>query len=189
MFVRKLFLFVCTFLALAVALAYAEQLSATADGVRAAVRHITLPFKLAMLYVKEPDRELAMPVEGVRAKQVKDTWKASRSGGRLHEGQDIFAKRGTAVYAATHGYVTRIGESPLGGKTVFVLGRGGRSYYYAHLDAYASGLTVSDYVTPQTLLGFVGTTGNAAGTSPHLHFGIYTRGSVIDPLPLLRDRS
>lgn len=73
------------------------------DRFRAAVSKTTLPFKVAMLYAKEPDRQLACPVEGVRVKQVTDTWHAPRSVGRLHEGQDIFAKRGTAVRSATEG--------------------------------------------------------------------------------------
>ena len=70
-----------------------------------------------------------------------------------------------------------------------MIGAGGRVYYYAHLEAYAPHLAEGDYVTTQTLLGYVGTTGNAAGTPPHLHFGVYesTRGAM-NPLPLLSDR-
>lgn len=150
---------------------------------------IPLPLRVASLYTKEADRQLLMPVAGVRVKQVSNTWHAPRSGGRAHQGQDIFAKRGTAVHSATEGYVLRIGENTLGGKTVSVMGAGGRSYYYAHLDSYAPELSVGDYVTPETVLGYVGTTGNAAGTPPHLHFSVYTPHGVIDPLPLLTDRS
>jgi murein DD-endopeptidase MepM/ murein hydrolase activator NlpD len=84
--------------------------------------------------------------------------------------------------------VVRVGENRLGGNTVWVVGAGGRGYYYAHLDGYAEGLEVGDYVTPDTVLGYVGTTGNAVGTPPHLHFGVYTRAGAIDPLPLLADR-
>ena len=157
-------------------------------GLRKTVRGVVLPFKVAALYMQEPDGRLAVPVGGVRVKQIRDSWHASRSGGRLHEGQDIFARRGTAVYSATEGYVVRVGENALGGNTVFVLGAGGRSYYYAHLDAYAPELAVGDYVTTETVLGYVGTTGNAAGAPPHLHFGVYTTVGVIDPLPLLSNR-
>jgi murein DD-endopeptidase MepM/ murein hydrolase activator NlpD len=148
---------------------------------------VIMPFKAALLYAQEPDKELAVPVEGIGVKQITNTWHAPRSGGRLHEGQDIFAERGTAVRSATKGYVVRMGENARGGNTVFVLGAGGRNYYYAHLDSYAAGLAVGDYVTPETVLGYVGTTGNAAGTAPHLHFGVYTPGGVIDPLPLLKN--
>jgi murein DD-endopeptidase MepM/ murein hydrolase activator NlpD len=156
-------------------------------GRRAVARRVALPFRVALLYAKEPDAELAVPVEGVRVGQIRDSWHAPRSGGRLHEGQDIFARRGTPVRTAAAGYVVRVGESRLGGNTVFVVGAGGRSYYYAHLDSYAAGLAVGNYVTPETIIGYVGTTGNAAGTSPHLHFGVYTSGGAVDPLPLLAE--
>ena len=151
-------------------------------------RQATLPFKVAMLSAREPDGALAMPVEGVRVKQVGNSWHAPRSGGRLHEGQDIFAARGTPVRSATEGYVVRVGESPLGGNTVWVAGAGGRSYYYAHLDSFEPGPAVGDYVTTESVLGYVGTTGNAAGGAPHLHFGVYALGGAVDPLPLLADR-
>lgn len=172
---------------LAIAFLYIDQ-TRLPEGIRVIVRGITLPFKIALLYTKDPDRRVAVPVEGVNVKDIKDSWHAPRSGGRQHEGQDIFAARGTAVYSATNGYVVRMGESTLGGNTVYVLGAGGRNYYYAHLDAYASELTIGDYVTPETVLGYVGTTGNAVGTQPHLHFGVYTPEGVVDPLPLLTDR-
>ena len=153
-----------------------------------AARHATLPFKVALLSAKEADRELAVPVEGVPVKRIGDSWHAPRSGGRLHEGQDIFAARGTIVRPAAEGYVTRVGENSLGGNVVFVVGAGGRNYYYAHLDAHAPGLAVGDYVTLESVLGYVGTTGNAAGTQPHLHFGVYyAAGGALDPLPLLAD--
>ena len=160
-------------------------------SVRAVVRGLKLPLQIAALSAREPDAQIAVPVEGVRVGQIEDTWHAPRSGGRLHEGQDIFARRGTIVRSATEGYVIRVGENQLGGNTVLIAGAGGRSYYYAHFDAYAPGLAVGDYVTPETALGFVGTTGNAAGTAPHLHFGVYTPvAGAINPLPLLQaDRS
>lgn len=145
--------------------------------------------RIAQLYAAEPDQQLAMPVAGVSKDKVNDSWHAPRdSGDRQHQGQDIFAPKGTAVLSATDGYVVRVGENKLGGKTVSVVGAGGRMYYYAHLDGYAPNIDFGDYVTPQTVLGFVGTTGNAAGTSPHLHFGVYARGGPINPLPLLADR-
>lgn len=148
---------------------------------------VTLPFKIAYLHLEEPDQHLAMPVKDVLIKQVKDTWHAPRPGKRQHEGQDIFAPQGTAVCAATEGYVVRIGENELGGKTVSVIGAGGRRYYYAHLNDYAPALATGDYVTPNTVLGYVGTTGNARGTPPHLHFGVYESSGAINPLPLLKE--
>ena len=144
--------------------------------------------QVAGLYAKSPDQKLEMPVQGVTRSQVADSWHVPREGDRLHEGQDIFAKRGTPVLSATDGYVVRIGENNLGGQTVSVLGAGGRVYYYAHLDSYAPNLSIGDHVTTETVLGYVGTTGNAAGTPPHLHSGVYAREGALNPLPLLSDR-
>ena len=147
--------------------------------------------RIAKLYTQEPHSRIKMPVEDVTKNKVADTWHAPRSGGRMHEGQDIFAPRGARILSATNGYVYKIGENNLGGQTVSVISSGGRIYYYAHLDEYAPGLKVGDPVTTRTLLGFVGTTGNAQGTPPHLHFGVYTfgYGDAINPLPLITDRT
>jgi murein DD-endopeptidase MepM/ murein hydrolase activator NlpD len=149
---------------------------------------LVLYVRVAQLYTKEPDQALAMPVQDVRKEQVSNTWHAARGTDRLHEGQDIFAARGTAVLSATDGFIVKIGENSLGGQTVSVIGAGGRVYYYAHLDSYAPGIAEGDSVTTRTVLGYVGTTGNAAGTPPHLHFGVYSPGGAVNPLPLLNNR-
>ena len=96
--------------------------------------------------------------------------------------------RGTPVYSATEGYIVRVGENSLGGNVVSVLGAGGRVYYYAHLDKHAENLAVGDFVTPETILGTVGTTGNAQSTPPHLHFGVYTSAGAVNPLPFLTEK-
>jgi peptidoglycan LD-endopeptidase LytH len=145
--------------------------------------------RVAKLYTQAPDSRIAMPLKDVSRKRIANTWHAPRGIGRLHEGQDIFAPKGTPILSATTGYVYKIGENNLGGQTVSVIGAGGRVYYYAHLDSYAPRLAVGDRVTTRTVLGFVGTTGNAQGTPPHLHFGVYTPTGAIDPLPLLSDRT
>jgi len=144
---------------------------------------------VARLYTMEPDQTIAMPIQDVSKKQIADTWHAPRGSDRLHEGQDIFAPQGTPVLSATEGYIVNIGENSLGGQTVSVVGAGGRSYYYAHLDSYAPHIAEGDFVTRQTVLGYVGTTGNAIGTPPHLHFGVYAPGGAMNPLPLLSDRT
>ena len=144
--------------------------------------------RVAKLYTEPPDTRLAMPLADVSSKQIANTWHAPRGTGRLHEGQDIFAPKGTPILSATDGYVYQIGENNLGGQTVSVIGAGGRVYYYAHLDSYSPGLSDGDHVNTRTVLGFVGTTGNAQGTPPHLHFGVYTARGAINPLPLLADR-
>lgn len=161
-------------------------------GISAAAGRIADKFVLyvhiARLYTKDPDAKIAMPVEDVSTTQITNTWHAPRGSDRQHEGQDIFAPKGTRVLSATDGYILNIGQNNLGGQTVSVIGAGGRTYYYAHLDSYAPKINEGDYVTRQTLLGYVGTTGNAADTPPHLHFGVYAPGGAIDPLPLLSDR-
>jgi hypothetical protein len=158
-------------------------------GLGSAIAHKVIFYAyVAQLSMQQPDNKLAMPLADVTKRQIADTWHAARGTGRLHEGQDIFAPKGTPVLSATKGFVYNIGENNLGGQTVSVVGAGGRVYYYAHLDAYAPGLAVGDRVTTRTVLGYVGTTGNAQGTPPHLHFGIYTSNGAINPLPLLADR-
>lgn len=147
----------------------------------------------AKLLPATPDKQIPMPVQGVRVRQVADTFGAPR-GGRRHEGQDIFAAKGTPVYSATEGYVWRIGNGQLGGLYVFVAGPGERRYYYAHLDRYAQNLKEGQKVTTRTVLGYVGNTGNARTTPAHLHFGVYAGSrwtcdyQVINPLPLMVDR-
>ena len=71
---------------------------------------------------------------------------------------------------------------------MFILGAGGRTYYYAHLDRHEEDLSAGDLVTTNAVIGYVGNTGNARATSPHLHFAIFGTDGAINPLPLLRDR-
>ncbi len=130
---------------------------------------------------------LPVPVEGVRADRITDTWGAARTSGRSHEGVDIFAERGTLVSSATRGVVARIDEQGLGGKQVWVIGPGGERHYYAHLDDWAPGLHAWQRVQAGDPLGFVGTTGNARGTPPHLHYGIYAAGGALNPHPRLAE--
>ena len=79
----------------------------------------------------------------------------------------------------------RVSTNRLGGQVVWVLGPGGQRHYYAHLDRYAD-IVDGQRVRPGSVLGYVGNTGNAAGTPPHLHYGIYEAGDAINPYPLLR---
>lgn len=131
--------------------------------------------------------DVPVPVEGVLAKRVADTWGAARSSGRTHQGVDIFAARGTPVLSATRGVVARVGDSGIGGKHVWVIGPGGERHYYAHLDDWAQGLHRWQLLRAGDPLGFVGTTGNARGTPPHLHYGIYAVGGALNPHPRLGD--
>lgn len=130
---------------------------------------------------------LLVPVSGVRRHDLRDTWGGPRSNGRKHEGIDIFAKRGTPVVAATEGIVMRVGTNRLGGQVVWVLGPAGQRHYYAHLDQFAD-VRPGMRVEPGRTLGYVGTSGNAKGTPPHLHYGIYGPGGATNPYSLLRAR-
>ncbi len=139
----------------------------------------------AELLAADPPRALPVPVEGVSAADLADTWGDPRSGGeRDHQGIDIFARRRTPVLATTPGIVARRGENALGGRTVTILGPAGWRHYYAHLQGYA-GHAQGDRVDAGEVIGFVGTTGNAPPDAPHLHYGIYTRAGPINPYPLL----
>src|SRR5688572_8228674 len=139
---------------------------------------------------------LAIPVAGVKAEQLVDTYTQARAGGaRVHDAIDIMAPRGTPVVAAAPGRVEKIFFSQGGGgNSVYVRSDDGRwIYYYAHLNAYAPGLRVGQRVVLGTRIGFVGSTGNANPEGPHLHFAInrmnpgekWYQGSAINPYPLL----
>lgn len=155
------------------------------------LRHVEL-LDNAWTYRRAP-KVMAVPVEGLAVSQLVSTWHAPRSGGRKHEGADLFAKRGTPVVSAVTGDVWRIGNDRLGGQVVWVLGEGHTLYYYAHLDHFAEGLVEGQHVTRGQTLGFVGNTGNARTTPPHLHFGMYRIGwtglRAEDPVPRLKRRA
>ena len=125
---------------------------------------------------------MAFPVEGRNTRAILSAFGADRDAGRrTHHGVDIFAPRGTAVLSATAGRVTRVQNTSIGGKVVWVRDSDQpNSVYYAHLDSQA--IETGATVTKGTLLGFVGNTGNARTTPPHLHFGVYRRGNgPVDP--------
>lgn len=132
--------------------------------------------------------KLPVPVEGVGVRALRDTWDGARSEGRKHEGIDIFAKRGTNVLSTTEGIVTEVGTNRLGGQVVWVMGPGRQYHYYAHLDSYAD-VTAGMHIKAGQVLGYVGNTGNAENTPPHLHYGVYEVGGAINPYALLRPRA
>ncbi len=101
-------------------------------------------------------------------------------GSRFHEGNDLFAKRGTPVRAPVSGAVKQVVGS-VGGKQVNLTGDDGVFYLGSHLDDFGK----SGKVSAGDVIGYVGTTGNAVGASPHLHFGMYLSGAVINPYPTL----
>lgn len=137
---------------------------------------------------------LLIPVAGVRAAQLTDTFNDSRDGTRRHEALDIMAARGTPVLAASDGTVAKLFTSVPGGLTIYEFDPTSTyAYYYAHLDHYAPGLAEGKAIKRGDLIAYVGSTGNASADAPHLHFAIFVlgpekqwwKGTAIDPYPLL----
>lgn len=138
-----------------------------------------------------------LPVEGVRPEQLTDTFADARGEGtRVHDAIDIMAPRGTPVVAAVGGVVEKLFTSKAGGFTVYVRSPDRRTItYYAHLDAYVTGLKEGQQLRAGDQIGTVGFTGNAAPNAPHLHFAImqttpdadwWEPATAINPYPLLR---
>ena len=139
---------------------------------------------------------LAIPVAGVKASDLVDTFTQARAGGaRVHDAIDIMAAEGTPVVAAAPGMVEKLFNSKGGGGiTAYVRSPDGKwIYYYAHLQRYAPGLAEGQRVERGSPIGLVGHTGNANPAGPHLHFAIHRmaageawhEGSAINPYPLL----
>lgn len=138
---------------------------------------------------------LAIPVLGVKAEQLADTFTQARSGGRVHDAIDIMAPHGAPVVAAAPGRLEKLFFSRGGGGiTAYVRSPDGRwLYYYAHLQAYAPGLHEGQAMKQGDPIGRVGSTGNANPAGPHLHFAVYKMapgekwydGTPVNPYPLL----
>ncbi len=124
------------------------------------------------------DRALAVPVAGVRASDLVDSYLQDRdAGSRTHEALDIPAPAGTPVLAVEEGRIAKLFTSRQGGLTIYHFDPAGDfAYYYAHLDRYAPGLTDGAMVHRGQVIGYVGSTGNASISAPHLHFGVYRLG-------------
>jgi murein DD-endopeptidase MepM/ murein hydrolase activator NlpD len=141
------------------------------------------------------DRDLAMPVDGVDRDDLRDTFSETRGGTRPHEALDIMAPRGTPVRAVRDGHIEKLFDSQNGGLTIYQFDPSATyAYYYAHLDHYAPDLREKQRVKQGDLLGFVGSTGNAAPDAPHLHFAVFRlsperqwwKGEAINPYPILK---
>jgi len=128
---------------------------------------------------------LVMPVAGVRWEELKDSFGDPRSGGRRHQGVDIFAPRWTEVLATTYGTLTSIGNGGRAGLSLWLVGRDGRSYFYGHLQAWARRIYEGLRVEPGELIGYVGNSGNASGSPTYLHFEVHERGRAVNPRPVL----
>jgi murein DD-endopeptidase MepM/ murein hydrolase activator NlpD len=127
-------------------------------------------------------------------------WGDARSGGRRHQGTDVFAEKHSPVVAVADGFVTAIGDSDRSGFYVRIAHRDGWESWYMHLNndtpgtddgaggpefAYAPGLEVGMYVAAGTVIGYVGDSGNAEGSSAHTHFELHHNGRAVNPHPYL----
>jgi murein DD-endopeptidase MepM/ murein hydrolase activator NlpD len=138
---------------------------------------------------------LAIPVVGVKASDLVDTYDAARGSGRRHDAIDIMAAEGTPVIAAADGTIEKLFFSKGGGGiTIYERGTDPKwQYYYAHLQGYAPGLAEGQQVKRGQVIARVDHTGDAVASAPHLHFAInsmapgqrWWQGTPINPYPLL----
>ncbi|MEO6529263.1 MAG: DUF2214 family protein [Gemmatimonadaceae bacterium] len=139
--------------------------------------------------------EIAMPIDGVDPAKLRSNFDERRGGGsRQHQALDIMAPRGAPLRSAAKGRVVKLFRSANGGLMVYAADSSERFILmYAHLDAYAAGLSDGAPLARGQLIGYVGFTGNASPSAPHLHFAIarsadvqrWSKGKPIDPLPVL----
>jgi len=137
---------------------------------------------------------LLIPVAGVKSAQLQDTYSQPRGTERMHEALDILAPNGTPVYAVADGKIAKLFTSKPGGLTIYQFDPSEKfSYYYAHLDRYASSLKEGQQVKRGEVIGYVGSTGNADPAAPHLHFAMFElgpgknwwQGKPVNPYPLM----
>ena len=152
------------------------------------------PVEIAQQVVVGP-AGLAIPVVGVKPTDLVDTFDAARASGRRHDAIDIMAAEGTPVIAAADGTIEKLFFSHGGGGiTIYERATDPRwQYYYAHLSAYAPGLSEGQQIKRGQVIAKVGHTGDASASGPHLHFAInqmaqgqrWWQGTPINPYPLL----
>lgn len=136
-----------------------------------------------------------VPVAGVSAKELIDSFSDKRGQARQHNALDIMAARNTPAVATTAGTVLRLHNSTAGGLSIYLKDRTSRFIFmYGHLDSYRPGLLEGAAVRRGEIIGFVGTTGNASPQTPHLHFQVmrsddpksWWRGTPINPFLIYR---
>jgi len=141
------------------------------------------------------NRDLMLPVHGIKKDDLRDTFNDMRGGTRRHEAIDVLAPRHTPVLAVEDGTVARLFSSEAGGTTIYQFDPTDHYiYYYAHLENYAPGVEEGDRLKRGQVIGYVGTSGNAPRDTPHLHFAIFKmtdqkkwwQGTPIDPYAVLR---
>jgi murein DD-endopeptidase MepM/ murein hydrolase activator NlpD len=135
--------------------------------------------------------DLRLPIDDADIDAMKGDFGERRdAGGRRHEAVDILAPRNTPVHAVEDGTIAKLFLSKAGGITIYQFDLTGRyCYYYAHLEYYAVGLKEGQRVSRGDVIGYVGTSGNAPPSTPHLHFALFEleanrqwwKGRAIDP--------
>ena len=144
--------------------------------------------------VDAPALSLIIPVQGIAAAQLSDTFTDARGESRVHDAIDIMAPTGTPVFAVADGRIVKLFTSKPGGLTIYQFDTADTvAFYYAHLDRYAEGVAEGQAVKQGDLIGYVGYTGNANQAAPHLHFAImvlgpeknWWQGEAINPYPYL----
>ena len=137
---------------------------------------------------------LVIPVQGIGAAQLSDTFSQARTEGRVHEAIDILSPTGTPVLAVADGRIVKLFNSKPGGLTLYQFDTSETyAYYYAHLDGYAPDIVEGKQIKRGDLIAYVGSTGNANPAAPHLHFAVFElgpkknwwQGKAINPYPLL----
>jgi murein DD-endopeptidase MepM/ murein hydrolase activator NlpD len=145
--------------------------------------------------VDSTNAKLMIPVEGIKAEQLSDTFGQPRGKERQHEAMDIMAAKGSKVVAVADGKIVKLFNSKPGGLTVYQFDPTEKyAYYYAHLDKYADGIKEGQQIKQGDVIGYVGNTGNADPKTPHLHFAVFEltpqkewwKGKAINPLPMMR---
>ena len=166
-----------------------------------AVLAATLLTTPAAAVAEEDFRLVYFPHEDVQSRFSND-WGDARSGGRRHQGTDVFGTKHSAVVAVADGFVIAIGASSRSGNYVRLAHRDGWESWYMHLNndspgtddgsggaayAFAAGLEEGMFVAAGTVIGYVGDSGNAERASSHTHFELHDGTRVINPYPYLAD--
>jgi murein DD-endopeptidase MepM/ murein hydrolase activator NlpD len=139
-------------------------------------------------------KHLVLPIDNFNVETIKGSFYQGRGTDRMHRAADFMASRGTPIRAVDDGKIARLFVSKNGGNTIYETDPSGEFvYYYAHLDSYAPGLANGQQVRKGQVIGFVGSTGDADGNAPHLHFQIWAPttksfwdGLTIDPYEVFK---
>ena len=143
-----------------------------------------LPRRPAPEIALPPGEGYVFPVFGDSS--FSDDYGAPRAVTGWHHGNDIFAATGTPVLAVADGTLSRVGINTLGGNRLWLTDETGNEFYYAHLSAYAPATVSGARVRAGQVIAFVGNTGQAITTPPHLHFEVHPRGGdSVNPYPYL----